>query len=318
MSTVKSNEIIEALLDNLNEGAEEIYQTIAVPEIYWIYLHAKDFQEIQHKSDRIVDEAKKALSDEIKRLNSAINAYEKGIVGQGISRGLALYDHLSGVVCKKPGKRRSVKKKYAEPVKGWQISINADVENMCKEGDIAVKSIIQYGKGIELQGNKTIRLMTMRADDKKIVTREVVDNTSHDHEQTTVIAPAEFSSVSSDETKTFALIHLLTAGGRTTYQMKKSTFAVGRGGPAYWVDLPVADDPKISQEHLRIRRDEKTGDFFIKDLSKNGTELNGRKIPSGIERSDGETREIDVQTKLPDKARIVLAGSAVMEFEILS
>jgi hypothetical protein len=55
MSKVKSSEIIDALLDNLNEGAEEIYQMIAVPEIYWIYLHFDDFKEVERKSDKIVD-----------------------------------------------------------------------------------------------------------------------------------------------------------------------------------------------------------------------------------------------------------------------
>jgi hypothetical protein len=309
MSTIKGSEIIDALLDNLNQGAEEIYQVIAVPEVYWIYLHPADFREVRHKSDRIVEESRKALSDEIKRLNGALAAYEKGPVGKGVAKGIGLWDQLSGIARGKPGKRRKTNPKYAEPDKGWQISINADVEGICKQGDVIVKSIISYGKGIELQGNKTIRLVTIRVDGKKNTTREVVDRSA------TGLGTSLMDTVPSE----FAHIFLLDGnGGRTTYKMRKSTFVVGRGGTAYWVDLPILDDPRVSQEHLRIIRDEQTGEFFIKDLSRNGTELDGVRLPSSIENVDGQTRETDLKTKLPDNSRIVLAGGGVaLEFGIV-
>lgn len=309
MSTIKGSEIIDALLDNLNEGAEEIYQVIAVPEVYWIYLHPADFREVQHKSDRIVDESKKALSDEIKRLNGALTAYEKGPVGKGVAKGIGLWDQLSGIARGKPGRRRNPNRKYAEPDKGWQISINADVEGICKQGAVLVKSIISYGKGIELQGNKTIRLVTIRVDGKKNTTREVVGKSAIESGATPAdTVPSEFAHV----------VLLDGDGGRTTYKMSKSTFVVGRGGTAYWVDLPILDDPRVSQEHLRIIRDEKTGEFFIKDLSKNGTELDGRRLPSSVENVDGQTRETGLKTKLPDNSRIVLAGGGLaLEFRIL-
>lgn len=51
-------------------------------------------------------------------------------------------------------------------------------------------------------------------------------------------------------------------------------------------------DPRVSQEHLRVFRDGKTGDFVAEDLnSRNGTRVNGRPIESYI-LSDGDVIQI--------------------------
>lgn len=318
MSLVKSNDIIEEILENFREGTEEIYEKIVVPEIYWIYLHKNDFEEISLKSERIVEEAKKALSDEIERLNEAIEIFEKGIIGKSVVRSHELYNRLFALLRGKPGKRR-IKKRYAEPGKGWQISINADIENRCNPGDILIKSIIQFRKGIELQGNKTMRIVTMRIDGKKVVTQEVVEGKDETDSADNSRSGSTGGSKSEKlEPKILALIHLQSAVGKKTFKMTKNTFAIGRGGTTYWVDLPIIDNPKISQEHLRIHHDEKSGGFFIKDLSRNGTKLNGKKLPSSLEKSDDPTRENQVQTALHDNSTIELAGEILLKFEIVN
>ena len=48
---------------------------------------------------------------------------------------------------------------------------------------------------------------------------------------------------------------------------------VGRGGIAYPVDIRIASSPDVSREHARIRRDPKTGVFYLIDLSSFGTTL---------------------------------------------
>lgn len=314
MSSVKSNDIIEEILENFRAGAEEIYEKIVVPEIYWIYLHKSDFEEISQKSEYIVEASKKALSDEVSRMNEAIDNFEQGVVGKSLSKSLQIYNRLSGILRGKPGRKR-IKRKYAEPVKGWQISINADVENKCQPGDILIKSIIQFRKGVELQGNKTMRIVTMRIDGKKFVTQEVVEN--DDEPFSNGFSHSTPSQPKSLTPEPFALIHLQNADGKTTYKMTKNTFAVGRGGTTYWIDLPLLNNPKISQEHLRIQRDEDSGKFFIKDLSRNGTKVNGRKLPSSLEKSDGQMRENQIQTELKNRSKIQLAGEIMLEFEIV-
>ena len=319
MNLVKSSEIIEEILENFREGTEEIYEKIIVPEIYWVYLHKSDFEEISQKSDQIVEESKKALSDEIARMNEALDLFESGLVGKSVAKSLEFYNRLSGILRGKPGKKRRIKKKYVEPVRGWQISINADVENKCKPGDILIKSIVQFKKGIELQGNKTMRIVTMRIDGKKVVTQEVVEETdeavSDEFSQSVLTRPA----VSPPKApQPYALVHLKTPDGKISYKMTKNTFAVGRGGTTYWVDLPILNNSKISQEHLRIHRDKNSGRFFIKDLSRNGTRLNGRLLPSSLEKTNGQTRENQIETELPNYSIIQLAGEITLEFEILN
>lgn len=317
MNSVKSNDIIEEILENFRAGAEEIYEKIVVPEIYWIYLHKSDFEEISQKSEHIVDAAKRALRDEVSRMNEAIDIFEKGVVGKSLSKSLEIYNQLSGILRGKPGKKR-IKRKYAEPARGWQISINADVENKCQPGDILIKSIIQFRKEVELQGNKTMRIVTMRIDGEKFVTQEVVENNDEQFSDSfSNSIPLQSIKSATNSPRPFALIHLQTLNGKTTYKMTKNTFAVGRGGTTYWIDLPLLNNPKISQEHLRIHREETSGKFFIKDLSRNGTKLNGKKLPSSLEKSDGQMRENQTQTELKNHSKIQLAGEITLEFEIV-
>jgi pSer/pThr/pTyr-binding forkhead associated (FHA) protein len=90
---------------------------------------------------------------------------------------------------------------------------------------------------------------------------------------------------------------------------------IGRGGLAYPVDIRIASSPDVSREHARIRRDSKTGAFYLIDLSSFGTTLNGRHLPRGYERVDGASkRENGSETALPDAARIGLAGTVFLDF----
>jgi predicted component of type VI protein secretion system len=69
------------------------------------------------------------------------------------------------------------------------------------------------------------------------------------------------------------------------------------------VDLPLYANDQVSREHLRLRRDPATGAFAITDQSRNGTWLNGRKLPNGAE------------TALPERAEIRVAEVITLSFE---
>ena len=70
----------------------------------------------------------------------------------------------------------------------------------------------------------------------------------------------------------------------------------------------------MSREHFRLRRDAETGQFFLKDLSRLGTTINGEAAPSSIDFSDGEKRDRNVEVPVPAQARIGLAGVLFLEF----
>ena len=83
------------------------------------------------------------------------------------------------------------------------------------------------------------------------------------------------------------------------------------------MDIRIVSSPDVSREHVRLRRDPKTGRFFLIDLSTLGTTLNGRHVPKGYDEVDGTKRENGVETILPDSARIGLADTVFLQFGVL-
>jgi hypothetical protein len=82
------------------------------------------------------------------------------------------------------------------------------------------------------------------------------------------------------------------------------------------VDLKLEGPADISREHCRIRRDPKTGTFFIKDLSQFGTTVNGVSIPNSVDRIEGGDKvDRNREAPLPSPARIMLADVCTLEFE---
>jgi hypothetical protein len=103
-----------------------------------------------------------------------------------------------------------------------------------------------------------------------------------------------------------------------TYRMAKNQIVIGRGGRDYWTDLKLTTLPDVSREHVRLCRDAESGEFFIKDLSRLGTSVDGKQIPTSVEYVDGEKRDKNVEVKLPAAARIGLAAELAELQENLS
>jgi len=105
--------------------------------------------------------------------------------------------------------------------------------------------------------------------------------------------------------------------GRRTYDMSSESITVGRGGSNRRVDLRIDSSADISREHISIRRD-RSGGFYVSDLSMLGTTVNGTPLPKGYDEVDGSRQPNGVETPLPDRARIALADTVFIDFEILS
>ena len=116
----------------------------------------------------------------------------------------------------------------------------------------------------------------------------------------------------------FAYLEYEDQGTRKTYAMIKDQIVVGRGGRDYWTDLKLETLPDVSREHFRLRRDPATGKFFLKDLSRLGTSINGEKAPSSIEFVEGEKRDRNVEAPVPEQAKIGLAEVVFIEFRSAS
>jgi hypothetical protein len=103
--------------------------------------------------------------------------------------------------------------------------------------------------------------------------------------------------------------------GRHEYAVTKDQVVIGRGGRSYWVDVKLNTLPDVSREHCRIRRDPATGAFYLKDTSQFGTEMNGQRVPASMEVRDGGPVDKNIETPLPGRATIVLAGAVTLNFE---
>jgi hypothetical protein len=115
----------------------------------------------------------------------------------------------------------------------------------------------------------------------------------------------------------YARVSFKDQDGAKTFEICEDKTLVGRGGQGVWVDVRVRGPVEISQEHVRIRRDPATGDFFIKDLSRNGTTVDGRRLPQGAAYDADSKREmaaLDNEVPLPARAEIGLADQMVLSF----
>ena len=81
--------------------------------------------------------------------------------------------------------------------------------------------------------------------------------------------------------------------------MTTNQLVVGRGGVGYWVDVKLDTSADVSREHVRLRRDEPTGQFFLKDLSSLGTTVDGAAVPSSVEVVEGRKRDKGIEVPLP-------------------
>lgn len=107
------------------------------------------------------------------------------------------------------------------------------------------------------------------------------------------------------------------SAGHHSYDVAKDSVTIGRGGIAYPVDVRIVSSVDVSREHARIRRDPQTGTFFLIDLSSLGTTLNGRHVPRGYDDSAGSKRENGLETPLPERARIGLADTVFLDFQVI-
>jgi FHA domain-containing protein len=177
----------------------------------------------------------------------------------------------------------------------WRVEFLPDPDGDMVEGDLLVDSELLLPARPDLGvGERTRRITTVHAGQKTTAREQTVNRAA-----TAAVA---------------ARITYHDESGDHSYDVARDSVTIGRGGVAYPVDVRIAASPDVSREHVRIRRDPKSGAFFLIDLSMLGTTLNGRHVPRGFDDSHGTKRENGAETALPDAARIGLADTVFLEF----
>ena len=275
-----AREVILEIVRNMKEGLEPLHYSTLPPAIYHVYLHPDDMERLRAIVPRIVDEARRALDAEVESMNRASLAERLKLARRG-------------------------EPKISAPEGGWQIRILENTDEEVAQGDLVIHSELALPAKMELSAGS----MT-----KRIATRKLggTQSTAQTYEPKKA-EPAPAGPPPAEE-GVFAVIEYEDQGGRKTFRMNKNEIVVGRGGHDYWTDIKLDTLADVSREHFRLRRDAASGQFFLKDLSRLGTTINGEAVPSSIDFSDGEKRDLQVETPVPAQARIGLAGVVFLEF----
>jgi hypothetical protein len=186
----------------------------------------------------------------------------------------ALQEHLSRL--NKPGAAFPLAKRFGlagEPrpeykilEKQWSIQFHADQEERLRPAEIEIYSELGSARPKDFGAGAMTTLITR----------------NNPRDAATVAARRDVA-----DQRVLARLRYRDSGKDNTFAMTAEEIVVGRGGKAVWVDLKLDGPPDISREHCRIRRDPKSGTFFIKDLSQFGTTVNYASIPNSVERVEG-------------------------------
>jgi hypothetical protein len=271
-------EIVRAMRSSLEPL---MYSTVA-PTRFFVYLHPADFQRLEGIFPLVVDQARRALDEEVRKWNAA-------------ARPAGFAQRLLG--------RTDAPRPIDPPPDSWDIRFEADADGEMAPGDIAVAAELTLPAQPDFEGSRTRRVTTMRLADRTTAREEV--------------AAASPAVPPAPET-VYATLTYEDKQGPQRVRVTKSQVVIGRGGVGYWVDVKLDTSSDVSREHLRLRRDDTSGRFFLKDLSSLGTTLDGVPVPSSVEVVDGRKRDKGVEVPVPARARIVLANAIVLEFEARS
>ena len=273
-----AREVILEIVRNMKEGLEPLHYSTLPPAIYHVYLYPGDMERLRAIVPRIVDEARRALDAEVESMNRA-----------------SLVERLK--------LSRRGEPKISAPEGGWQIRILENTDEDVSQGDVVIYSELALPAKMELSAGS----MTKRIATRKLGGTQSTARTYEEKKPEPVTPPPVEEGV-------FAVIEYEDQGGHKTFRMTKNEIVVGRGGRDYWTDIKLDTLADVSREHFRLRRDEASGQFFLKDLSRLGTTINGEAAPSSIDFSDGEKRDRQVEAPVPAQAKIGLAGVVFLEF----
>jgi hypothetical protein len=268
-------DLIDAVIDNMRQNLEQTRYATLAPSRYIVYLSAAELVRLEGIIPRLQTEAARALDEELDRHN----------------RPSWLRRRLSWL----PRSRRAPLEN-AGPA--WHVDFLCDADGeLVADGDIVVHSDLVLAPDLELGvGERTRRITTVRSGDHTTTRRQLTD-----------AAP--------DPGRVRARLTYRDKLGEHQHDVVRDRTTIGRGGIAFPVDIRLVTSEDVSREHIRIRRDARTAQFYLIDLSSLGTTVNGRHVPRGVEDHEGTRRENGAETALPARARIGLAETVFLDFE---
>jgi hypothetical protein len=271
-------EIIELMLEEFQAEILEMRYSYVVRSVFHVYLTGKDMRRLGPVLERTKAEGMRALNEALASLN------KKKL-------------RLPGFAAQN--------KRYEAIGDGWTIEFHENTDDDADENPLIIQSEFAPPEKLSRDaddriGTETVRITKRQASGLTTTTTETIRsaNLLNRTVNGTVYATFEYQ----DER------------GNQQFEMTKDRIKIGRGAADTWVDLRLHAKQDISREHVQVRLDTTTGKFFIKDLSTYGTMLDGKKLAPSIDRSGGMENDLNLETPLPPKAKISLAGVLTLQF----
>jgi hypothetical protein len=274
---VTPEEIVAAILVELDQRMAPGYYTNYVPNVFKIYLYRDDYRDLLPLKDKIRDEAVRALHEELHRRNGT-----------------------SALALPLPFAKRKARKRY-EAMGDWVIEFHPNEDDDAAQNRLEVRG--ETSRPLEpgnLEGAPTVK-----------VNRPELEENARETRRTGVANPMRGNA------EAYARLSYDDDTGHHDFDMVKEEIKVGRGGPNEWVDLKLITTKDVSREHFQIRRDAQNGKFFIKDLSRFGTWVNMKRVAPSVETQNNVERDRNIEEQLPAKAEINLADVITIHFKAL-
>jgi hypothetical protein len=268
---ITGDDIISELIRNADAGRFKVRYTVLVPCIFNVYLHPRDYDLIQPIADLIREEAVRALKEHLLGLNKPRAARPFG---------------------KRFGSAGEPRPEYKILEKQWVVQFHGDQEERLRPGEIEIYSELGSARPKDFGAGAMTTFITRHNAGDSVTVAGNIDGAQPQVPARPVLARVRYRDSGMDK----------------TFVMTSEEIVIGRGGKAVWVDLKLEGPADVSREHCRIRRDPKTGNFYIRDLSQFGTTVNGTPIPNSVERN--------LEVLLPSPAKIALADVCTLEFEV--
>ena len=173
------------------------------------------------------------------------------------------------------GLKKKQRKEYRIAAKDWVIEFFADTEDAVPPGDVEIHSELSEAAQPGYQGTKTTLM-----DREPAVTGAVAARTHGDTRK--------------QADRIYAEIRYEDESGPQLFLMTQNQVRIGRGGEDEPMDLALYVNDEVSREHIQVRRDAATGQFYIVDRSTNGTWLDGKRLKRDLEQPLPEHAEIGV------------------------
>jgi len=278
-----ARDLIDAVLENMRTNLEPLKYSTLAPSRYVVYLHPDEFSRVEGIVPVLQEQTARALGEALEKLN----------------RGPVFKRYLGRLAGGPPPIENAARE--------WHIEFLPDPDGELAPGDILIHSeLVLPSSGDDLgAGQRTRRITTVHVGQRTEKREEIVRRDDAGRQADTTPAPA------------YARLRYQDNSGAHVFDITRDSITIGRGGIAYRADVRIDASTDVSREHARIRRDARSGAFFIVDLSTLGTTVDGRPLPRGYDESAGAKRENGVETALAAGARIGLADTVYLEFDVL-